>query len=104
MIRLLVVVALLILGGCAGHAEYRIRPYIDPTTHETVCCEAIVKSSRDVQSVVVHASKDAAGGYTLDLTEIGISASAPIQAQSSTITGVSNAISNAAAAAVRFTP
>lgn len=68
-----------------------------------MCCEAIVHSSRDVQSVVVHATK-VGGDYSLDLTETGISASAPIAAQSGAITSISNAVSNTAAAVVKLTP
>lgn len=104
MMRLFVLAGMLALGGCAGQATYRIHPYMDPTTGQSMCCEAVVTSSRDVQSVVVHASKDASGGYTLDLTETGVSASAPIAAQSVEVNGISSAISNAAAAAIKLTP
>lgn len=95
--------ACLLLSGCAGQATYTIRPYTNPTTGETMCCEAVVKSSRDVQSVIVHATK-AGNDYALDLTETGVSASKPIAAQSGAITSISNAVSNTAAAVVKLTP
>lgn len=104
MIRASCVLALTcLLSACAGQATYRIHPYYNAATSSYVCCEAVVTSSRDVQSVTVHAVKTG-NDYTLDLTETGISASAPIAAQSGAITSVSNAISNAAAAAVKLTP
>lgn len=100
----LAVAALAAISGCAGQAAYRIRPFTDPATGHVICCEALVTSSRDVASVVVHATKAPDGGYTLDLTETGISASAPIQAQNGAVSAVAGAVSNTAAAAVKFIP
>ena len=96
--------ALTALAGCAGHATYRIRPYQVPGSGDLICCEALVTSSRDVAQVTVHATKTPDGGYTLDLTETGISASAPIQAQNGAVSAVAGAVSNTAAAAVKFIP
>lgn len=96
--------ALLALAGCAGQATYRIRPYTDPVNGTMVCCEVRVASSRDVQAVHVHATKDAAGNLTLDVTETGISASAPIQAQNGAVSAVAGAVSNSAAVAVKLIP
>ena len=90
--------------GCAGQATYRIRPYQVPGSGDLICCEAMVTSSRDVAQVTVHATKTADGGYTLDLTETGISASAPIQAQNGAVSAVAGAVSNTAAAAAKFIP
>lgn len=95
---------LTVLAGCAGQASYRVRPFTDPATGQVVCCEVLVTSSRDVQSVHAHATKDAAGNLTLDVTETGISASAPIQAQNGAVSAVAGAVSNTAAAAVKFIP
>lgn len=96
--------ALTALAGCAGQATYRIRPYQVPGSGDLICCEALVTSSRDVAQVTVHATKTPDGGYTLDLTETGISASAPIQAQNGAVSAVAGAVSNTAAAAVKFIP
>jgi hypothetical protein len=101
--RLLPILAcLLALGGCAGRSTYTVRPYTDVTTGQTMCCEATVQSSRDVGSVTVHAVKQPDGSYTLDFTEQDVSASKPIAAQSVEVNGISNAVSNAAAAAIKI--
>lgn len=63
-------------------------------TGEVLCCEANVTSSRDVGSVVVHATRQKDGSYTLDFQERDISASKPITAQAPAVTSVSNAVSN----------
>jgi len=102
MRALLTLVCLLALGGCAGRSIYTVRPYTDVTTGQTVCCEATVQSSRDVGSVSVHAVKQPDGSYTLDFTEEDVSASKPIAAQSVEVNGISTAVSNAAAAAIKI--
>lgn len=94
----------LTLAGCAGQATYRIRPYTDPVDGQMICCEAMAQSSRDVASVVVHATKNPDGSFTLDLTETGISASAPIQAQNGAVSAVAGAVSNSAAVAAKLIP
>lgn len=94
----------LLLSGCAGTSTYTVRPYTDPVTHETVCCEATVKSSRDVGKVAVHAARQADGSYTLDFSESDVSASRPIASQAVEVNGISTAVSNAAAAAVKIAP
>lgn len=99
-----IVAVVLMLSGCAGTSTYTVRPYTDPATHETVCCEATVKSSRDVGKVTVHATRQVDGSYTLDFSESDVSASKPIAAQSVEVNGISTAVSNAAAAAVKITP
>lgn len=105
MIRACAIALLLgTLVGCAGQASYRLRPFVDPNTGQIVCCEVLVTSSRDVQAVHAHATKDAAGNLTLDVTETGISASAPIQAQNGAISSVAGAVSNTAAVAAKLIP
>lgn len=94
----------LALSGCAGQASYRIRPFSDPVDGSLICCEAVVTSSRDVASVTVHATKTPDGGYTLDLTETGISATNPINAQNGAVSAVAGAVSNTAADAAKFIP
>lgn len=109
MIRAFVAACLAILvgacmSGCAGQARYDFRWFKEPGSNDLVCCEASVTSSRDVASVTLHGTRDAAGNITFDLTETGISASAPIQAQNGAVSAVAGAVSNTAAAAVKFIP
>lgn len=92
------------LAGCAGYTTYSLRLYKDPTTGQLVCCEAQVRSSRNVASVIMHATRSDNGDFTLDLTEKGISASAPIAAQNGAVSAVAGAVSNTAAAAVKLIP
>lgn len=99
-----VIIACLMLAGCAGQSSYTVRPYADPATGQMVCCEATVKSSRDVGAVSVHATKQPDGSYTLDFSEHDVSASKPVAAQSVEVNGISTAVSNAAAAAIKLTP
>ena len=105
MIRATLVALLLgTLTGCAGQAKYDFRWFKEPGSNDLICCEASVTSSRDVASVTLHGTRDAAGNITFDLTETGISASAPIQAQNGAVSAVAGAVSNTAAAAVKFIP
>lgn len=101
--KLLILANVLLLTGCAGHSSYVVRPYTDPVTEQMVCCEATVSSSRDVGAVTVHAVRQPDGSYTLDFSEQDISASKPIAAQSVEVNGISAAVSNTAAAAIKLT-
>lgn len=98
------ILACLMLSGCAGTSSYTLRPYTDPVTKQTVCCEATIKSSRDVGSVSVHATKQPDGSYTLDFSEQDVSASKPVAAQAVEVNGISTAVSNTAAAVIKLTP
>jgi len=104
MKSLIVLASVLMLAGCAGQSTYTLRPYTDPTTGNTLCCEATVTSSKDVDGVTVHATRAPDGSITLDFSETGASASKPIAAQSVELNGISTAVSNAATAAIKFTP
>lgn len=99
-----VLLACLLLSGCAGTSTYTLRPYTDAVTKQTACCEATIKSSRDVGAVSVHATRQPDGSYTLDFSEQDVSASKPVAAQAVEVNGISTAVSNAAAAAVKLIP
>ncbi|MBV2180874.1 MAG: hypothetical protein KUL86_06515 [Castellaniella sp.] len=99
-----VVLACLMLSGCAGTSSYTVRPYTDSVTGQMTCCEAIVKSSRDVGAVSVHATRQSDGSLTLDFREQDVSASKPITAQSADVGAVAGAVSNTAAAVIKLTP
>ena len=101
--KLLILANVLLLTGCAGHSSYVVRPYTDPVTGQMVCCEATVSSSRDVGAVTVHAVRQPDGSYTLDFSEQDISASKPIASQAVEVNGISTAVSNTAAAAIKLT-
>ena len=98
-----VLVSVLLLTGCVGHSSYVVRPYTDPLTGQMVCCEATVSSSRDVGSVTVHAVRQPDGSYTLDFSEQDVSASKPVAAQAVEVNGISTAVSDTAAAAIKLT-
>lgn len=102
--RLIILASVLLLTGCAGRSTYTVRPYTDVMTGQMVCCEATVSSSRDVGAVTVHAVRQPDGSYTLDFSEQDISASKPIASQAVEVNGISTAVSNTAAAAIKLTP
>lgn len=92
-----------LLAGCAGQATYDIRPFYDETSKQVLCCAATITNGKDISSVSVHAAKTAQG-YTLDFSETGVGATAPIQANTAAVSAVAGAISNAAAAAIKLAP
>jgi hypothetical protein len=93
----------LCLAGCAGQATYDIRPFYDQASKQILCCSASITNGKDISSVTVHAQKTA-DGYSLDFSETGVGATAPITAQSQATSAVAGAVSNAAAAAIKLTP
>jgi hypothetical protein len=103
MIRVALALAVVALPGCAGHAEYSVKPFYSPDLHKMVCCEASVSSSRDIASVTVDAVKTG-DDYRIHFAESGVSAAAPITAQSRSVSAVAGAVSNAAAAVIKLAP
>ncbi|MBN3757251.1 hypothetical protein G3N95_30215 [Paraburkholderia sp. Tr-20389] len=93
----------LALSGCAGQAAYDIRPFYDEASKQVLCCAASITNGKDISSVNVHVQKTA-DGYTLDFSETGVGATAPITAQSQATTAVAGAVSSAAAAAIKLAP
>jgi hypothetical protein len=102
MNRLSLALTLVALSGCAGHAEYSVKPFYEPAVGRMVCCDATVSSSRDVAAVTVDAIKTG-DDYRIHFTETGVSATAPIAAESQSTTAVAGAVSNAAVAAIKLT-
>ena len=101
MIRAALACVAVALSGCAGQATYQVRPFYSPDLHKMVCCEASVSSSRDIASVTVDAVKTG-DDYQIHFSETGVSASAPINAQSQTVGAVAGAISNTAISAAKI--
>lgn len=97
----LLCLAPLALAGCAGTASYSVRPFYEPNTKQMVCCEAVVESSRDIQSVTVDAVKTGAD-YQIHFTESGVSSSAPIAANTAAVSAVAGAVTATANAAAKF--
>lgn len=93
----------LCLTGCAGQATYDVRPFYDEASKQVLCCAASIANGKDISSVTVHVQKTA-DGYTLDFSETGVGATAPITAQSQSVSAVAGAVSNAAAAAIKLAP
>lgn len=93
----------LCLTGCAGQATYDVRPFYDTASKQVICCAATIANGKDISSVTVHVQKTA-DGYQLDFAETGVGATAPITAQSQSVSAVAGAVSNAAAAAIKLTP
>jgi len=91
------------LAGCAGQAAYDIRPFYDEASKQVLCCAATIENSKDISSVIVHVQKTT-DGYVLDFAEQGVGATAPITAQSQSVSAVAGAVSNAAAAAIKLAP
>lgn len=93
----------LCLTGCAGQATYDVRPFYDEASKQVLCCAASITNGKDISSVSVHVQKTP-DGYTLDFSEQGVGATAPITAQSQATAAVAGAVSNAAAAAIKLAP
>jgi len=93
----------LCLTGCAGQATYDVRPFYDEASKQVLCCAASIANGKDIASVTVHVQKTA-DGYTLDFSETGVGATAPITAQSQATTAIAGAVSNAAAAVIKLAP
>ena len=91
------------LTGCAGQATYDVRPFYDEASKQVLCCAASIANGKDIASVAVHVQKTA-DGYTLDFSETGVGATAPITAQSQATAAIAGAVSNAAAAAIKLAP
>ena len=89
------------LAGCAGQATYSVRPFYSEDLRAMVCCEASVSSSRDIATVTVDAVKTG-NDYQIHFSETGVSATAPITAQSQTVGAVAGAISNTAISAAKI--
>ena len=91
------------VAGCAGTASYSVRPFYEPTTKQLVCCEAIAVNSKDISSLSFDLSMQPGGSVAVHFIESGVGATAPITAQGQVTTSVAGAVSNAAAAAIKFT-
>ncbi|WP_434663410.1 hypothetical protein P5W99_24300 [Paraburkholderia sp. A3BS-1L] len=91
----------LCLTGCAGQATYDVRPFYDEASKQVLCCAASITNGKDISSVNVHVQKTP-DGYTLDFSETGVGATAPITAQSQATTAVATAVSNVAVTAAKF--
>ncbi|HDR9497022.1 TPA: hypothetical protein QDC06_000207 [Burkholderia cepacia] len=102
MIRLALAIPVFgLLSACAGQATYDIRPFYDKASEQVLCCAATIANSKDIASVTVHVQKSA-DGYTLDFSEVGVGATAPMTAQNAAISSVAAAASNVAISASKF--
>ena len=71
--RVLIVLMLAVMvTGCAGVTEYKV------TTPDGVIVE--VKNTKDYESYELNAAKQADGSYSVQLIEMGVSASNPLRA------------------------
>lgn len=89
------------LAGCAGQATYSVRPFYSEDLRAMVCCEASVSSSRDIATVTVDAVKTG-DDYQIHFSETGVSASAPINANTAAVSAVAGAVTATANAAAKL--
>ena len=101
MIRASLACVAVALSGCAGQATYQVRPFYSPDLHKMVCCEASVSSSRDIATVTVDAVKTG-DDYKIHFSETGVSASAPINANTAAVSAVAGAVTATANAAAKI--
>lgn len=101
MIRAALLCLVVMLGGCAGISTYVVQPFRDDTG-QLVCCKAFVQSGKDVASVSVHVAKTGSDSFTIDFSEAGVGATAPITAITSVASGVAGAVTDAAITAAKF--
>ncbi|MEX3914916.1 hypothetical protein AB4Y43_01530 [Paraburkholderia sp. BR10872] len=93
----------LALSGCAGSATFDVRPFRDEAG-QMVCCAFHALDWRDIGSLTVDANKSADGSIVVHYTATAIGATAPITAQSQSVSAVAGAVSSAAAAAIKLAP
>lgn len=101
MIRAALVCVAVALSGCAGQATYQVRPFYSPDLRKMICCEASVSSSRDIATVTVDAVKTG-DDYQIHFSETGVSASAPINANTAAVSAVAGAVTATANAAAKL--
>jgi hypothetical protein len=99
----------LALSGCAsqmdaGIAHYTLKPFTDPTTGKTICCQADVINGKNIAAVQVHITRTSDDAVTIDLTEKAVDGSTGQGIASQTTSNVAGAVSDAAAAAVQLIP
>jgi hypothetical protein len=94
----------LCLTGCAGSATFSVRPFHDPDTGKTECCEFRALDWRDIGSLNIDATKAADGSIVVHYSATAIGATAPTAAQGAVISNVANAAGQAAAAIVKLSP
>ncbi|RQZ08887.1 hypothetical protein DF105_00860 [Burkholderia stagnalis] len=102
MIRVAALVVL--FSGCAGTATYSVRPFYEPTAGRMVCCEAIAFNGKDIAALALDVTTSPDGAVTIHFQESGVGATAPAAAQGAVVSDVATAVSNAAAAAIKFSP
>lgn len=94
----------LLLTGCADTATYSVHPVYDAAAGRFVCCEAIAFNGKDIAALQLDVTTSPDGTVTIHFQESGVGATAPAAAQGAVVSNVTTAVSNAAAAAIKFTP
>lgn len=77
MKTLIISLSAIAMLGCsslqdAGHSEYSFRPFVDPTGNK-ICCEAVIRSGRELSNVSVHAVKKG-DDYDISVSVSGVKA------------------------------
>lgn len=93
-----------LLTGCAGTATYSVRPFYDAGAGRVLCCEAIAFNGKDIAALALDVTTSPDGTVTIHFQESGVGATAPAAAQGAVVSNVATAVSNAAAAAIKFAP
>lgn len=78
MKKILCLVILFGLFGCAslqnaGTAKYKIEPFVNNVTGETICCVVTVTNGKEISNLIAHVEKKG-DNYTIDLNERGVKA------------------------------
>jgi hypothetical protein len=94
----------LLLSGCAGTSTYSVRPFYEPSLGRMVCCEAVAFNGKDISALQLDVTTSPDGLVTVHFQESGVGATAPVAAQGAVVSNVATAVSNAAAAAIKFSP
>ncbi|MBP0714799.1 hypothetical protein ABXK61_15945 [Burkholderia sola] len=105
MIRHAVIASMLAsVAGCAGTATYSVHPFYEPGLGRMVCCEALAFNGKDIAALQLDVVTSPDGTVTIHFQESGVGATAPAAAQGAVVSNVATAVSNAAAAAIKFYP
>jgi hypothetical protein len=90
------------LTACAGTASDSVHPFFEPNLNRMVCCAAEAKNSKDINTLSLDVSTTAEGVVTAHFQETGVGASAPMTAQSKSVSAVSQAVSDTAISAAKI--
>ena len=78
--KILIILMVVLLSGCAGQALYEIKP-IEKKDGSLTCCEVKINNSKDIDLVEVNFKISEKGAIDLTLKEKGVKTNAAVAAE-----------------------